>query len=340
MAASVATPLEKEFSTIAGVDSMTSVSNQGSTSITLQFALERDIDAAAADVQSSIARVSGRLPSDMPSPPSYRKVNPADSPVLFLACTSASLPMYALDEYAQTILSQKIGQIPGVAQVQVYGSQKYAVRIQVDARKLAARGLGIDEVAEAVRARNVNLPVGVISGPRETVTLESTGQLLSAGKFADAIIAYRNGSPVRLDQVGRVIDSVENDRSAAWFFSEGTGKRSVILAIQRQPGANTVEVVKRVMDVLPVMREQIPPSVGISVLYDRSVSIRASVEDVKHTLVVTLALVVLVIFVFLRSVRATLIPSLAMPLSILATFAAMRALGFSLDNLSLMALTL
>ena len=340
MAASVATPLEKEFSTIAGVDSMNSVSNQGSTSITLQFTLERDIDAAAADVQSSIARVAGRLPKDMPSPPSYRKVNPADSPVLFLACTSATLPMYALDEYAQTILSQRIGQVPGVAQVQVYGSQKYAVRVQVDSRKLAARGLGIDEVAQAVAERNVNLPVGVISGPRETVTLESTGQLLSAERFADAIIAYRDGRPVRLDQIGRVIDSVENDQSAAWFHDRGVGKRSVILAVQRQPGANTVAVVDRVRGLLPVMRAQIPPSVGIAVMYDRSVSIRASVEDVKHTLVITLVLVVAVIFVFLRSVRATVIPSLAMPLSILATFAVMRLLGFSLDNLSLMALTL
>ncbi|MCC6661634.1 MAG: efflux RND transporter permease subunit [Phycisphaerales bacterium] len=340
MAASVATPLEKEFSTIAGVDSMNSVSNQGSTSITLQFALERNIDAAAADVQASIARVSRTLPSDMPAPPSYRKVNPADSPVLFLACTSATLPMYALDEYAQTVLSQKMGQVPGVAQVQVFGSQKYAVRIQVDSRKLAARGLGIDEVARAVQDRNVNLPVGVISGPRESITLESTGQLLSADRFGEAIIAYRNGSPVRLDQVGRVIDSVENDKSAAWYYADGIGERSVILAVQRQPGANTVDVVQRVKDLLPTIRRQVPPSVGIHVLYDRSVSIRASVSDVKHTLVVTLLLVVVVIFIFLRSIRATIIPSLAMPLSILATFAVMRLLGFSLDNLSLMALTL
>jgi HAE1 family hydrophobic/amphiphilic exporter-1 len=341
MASSVATPLEREFSTIAGVDSMTSVSGQGGTQVTLQFNLQRNIDAAAQDVQAAIARTTGRLPSEMPSPPSYRKVNPADQPVLFLAVTSPTLPLYALDEYAQTLMSQRISQVPGVAQVVVYGSQKYAVRVQVDSRKLAARGLGIDEVARGIQDRNVNLPVGVISGPRKALTIESTGQLLSADKYGNAIIAFRGGNPVRLEELGRVVDSVENDRTAAWFRKAGEeGRRSIILAVQRQPGANTVDVVDAVMRLMPLFREQLPPSISVDTLYDRSVSIRASVSDVKHTLVLTLGLVVAVIFLFLRSPRATLIPSLAMPLSIVGTFAVMKVLGFSLDNLSLMALTL
>lgn len=341
MASSVATPLEREFSTIAGIDSMSSVSIQGSTQVTIVFSLERNIDAAAQDVQAAISRTASRLPPEMPAPPSYKKVNPADQPVLFIAVKTPTLPLYTLNEYAETMMSQRISQLPGVAQVVVYGSQKYAVRVQVDPRQLAAKGIGLDEAARAIQERNVNLPVGIINGPRQAITIQSTGQLLSADKYAAAIVAYRNGSPVRFDQLGRVLDSVENDRTAAWF-KEGdkTPERAIILAIQRQPGANTVEVVQSILRLLPSFRDQLPPSVTISTLYDRSISIRESVEDVKFTLVLTLGLVVLVIFLFLRNLRATLIPSLAMPISIIGTFAVMKVLGFSLDNLSLMALTL
>ncbi|MFO0834362.1 MAG: efflux RND transporter permease subunit [Phycisphaerales bacterium] len=341
MASSVATPLEREFSTIAGVDSMSSVSLQGSTQITLQFSLDRNIDAAAQDVQAAIARTASRLPPEMPSPPSYKKVNPADQPVLFLAVTSPTLPLYTLDEYAETLMSQRISQLAGVAQVVVYGSQKYAVRVQVDPQRLASMNIGIDEVAKAVQDRNVNLPVGVINGPRQAITLESTGQLLSASKYQDAIVAYRNGNPVQLNQLASVVDGVENDRTAAWYRENGKDiERAIVLAIQRQPGTNTMEVVAAIDRLIPTFRDQLPPSISIAKLYDRSVSIRDSVSDVKETLVLTLCLVVMVIFVFLRNVRATLIPSLAMPISVVGTFAAMKVLGFSLDNLSLMALTL
>ncbi len=341
MASSVATPLEREFSTIAGIDSMSSVSIQGSSQVTLTFTLDRDIDAAAQDVQAAIARTASRLPAEMPSPPSYKKVNPADQPVLFMAVRSPTLPLYTLNEYAETLMSQRISQLPGVAQVVVYGSQKYAVRVQFDPRKLAAKGIGIDEAAKAIQDRNVNLPVGLISGAYQAITIQATGQILSAEKYASAIVAYRNGNPIRLDQLGRVVDSVENDRTAAWFREAGKpGERAIILAIQRQPGSNTVEVVRAVRRLLPSFRETLPASISIATLYDRSVSIRASVDDVQFTLLLTLGLVVMVIFLFLRNLRATIIPSLAMPLSIAGTFAVMKVLGFSLDNLSLMALTL
>ncbi|MBX3358822.1 MAG: efflux RND transporter permease subunit [Phycisphaeraceae bacterium] len=341
MASSVATPLEREFSTIAGIDSMTSTSLQGSTQITLQFALDRNIDAAAQDVQAAISRSSRSLPSEMPSPPSYKKVNPADQPVLYLVVKSDTLPLYQLNEYGETLLSQRISQLPGVAQVVVYGSQKYAVRIQVDPRRLASMGLGIDELASAIQERNVNLPVGAIEGAQQTLTIQATGQLMDAQAYRHAIVAYRRGNAVRLDQLGDAVDSVENNKTAAWFRASGEdGVRAIILAVQRQPGANTVEVVDSIKRMLPSFRAQLPPSVSIGTLYDRSATIRESVHDVKFTLVLTLGLVVLVIFVFLRNVRATLIPSVAMPISIVATFAAMHLLGFSLDNLSLMALTL
>jgi hydrophobic/amphiphilic exporter-1 (mainly G- bacteria), HAE1 family len=336
MASSVATPLEREFSTIAGIDSMTSTSSLGNTAITLQFALSRDIDAAAQDVQAAIARTGSRLPPEMPSPPSYKKVNPADQPVLFIAVTSPTIPPYTLDEFAETMMSQRISTIPGVAQVLVYGSQKYAVRLQVDPDALAAKGIGIDELATAVGNLNVNMPTGVMNGPHSTLTLDVNGQLTDAGAYRQAIVAYRAGNPVRLEQLGRVIDSVENDQTAAWFNRD----RGIILAIQRQPGTNTVAVVDAIKALLPSFRQQLPGSVATTILYDRSEGIRASVNDVKFTLVLTLCLVVLVIFLFLRHLRATLIPSLAMPLSIVITFAAMYLLDFSLDNLSLMALTL
>ncbi len=336
MASSVATPLEKQFSTIAGVDSMTSSSLQGSTQITLQFALDRNIDAAAQDVQAAIARAARLLPPSMPTPPSYQKVNPADQPILFLAVTSPTLPLSTIDEYAETLMSQRISMVSGVAQVSVYGAQKYAVRIQVDPRELASRGIGIDEVADAVDRLNVNLPTGAMQGPARALTVQANGQLVDADAYRPAIVAWRNGSPVRLEDLGRVQDSVENDKAAAWY----TGQRGIVLAVQRQPGTNTMAVVDRVKQLLPEFQKEMPASISIDTLYDRSESIRSSVGDVQFTLVLTLALVVMVIFLFLRNLRATVIPSLAMPLSIVGAFAVMYPLGFSLDNFSLMALTL
>jgi HAE1 family hydrophobic/amphiphilic exporter-1 len=336
MASSVATPLEKEFSTIAGIDSMTSSSLQGSTQITLQFSLDRNIDAAAQDVQAAIARSAKRLPPQMPTPPSYQKVNPADQPVLYIAVTSPTLPLSTIDEYAETLMSQRISMVSGVAQVIVNGAQKYAVRIQLDPRALASRGIGIDEVAQAVGDLNVNLPTGTMQGPRRALTVESNGQLVDASAYRPAIVAWRNGGAVRLEELGRVFDSVENDKTAAWF----TDRRGVVLAIQRQPGTNTIAVVEAVKRLLPSLQKAMPASIRTDILYDRSESIRASVGDVQFTLVLTLGLVVMVIFLFLRNVRATAIPSLAMPLSIVGAFAVMYALGFSVDNFSLLALTL
>jgi HAE1 family hydrophobic/amphiphilic exporter-1 len=336
MAASIATPLEKEFSTIAGVDSMTSSSGLGSTSITLQFALDRDIDAAAQDVQAAIARTTRRLPPDMPYPPTYRKVNPADSPILFIAFTSPSLPLYALDEYGETIIAQRISMVSGVAQVGVYGGQKYAVRIQLDPRELASRNISIDEASQAVQANNVNLPTGILWGPDRSYTIQTAGQLTAAAAYRPIVVAYRNGKPVRLEQLGNVTDSVENNKTAAWFMD----RRSIMLAIQKQPGTNTVEVARAVRELLPTFEKQLPASVAMNIVFDRSEAIHDSVNDVKVTLLVTLTLVVLVIFLFLRNLSATAIPSLAMPMSIVGTFAVMYLLGYSLDNLSLMALTL
>jgi HAE1 family hydrophobic/amphiphilic exporter-1 len=336
MAASVATPLEKQFTTIAGLDSMTSNSMQGRTSITLQFNLSRDIDAAAQDVQSSLSRAQRQLPQDMPSPPSFFKVNPADQPVLFLAMTSDLMPLYDLDEYAETMVAQNISIVPGVAQVQVFGAQKYAVRIQVDPLKLASKGIGIDEVADNIRNANVNLPTGTIDGQHRQFTVQATGQLTSAAAYRPVIVAYRNGNPVRLNEVGNAVDSVENNRTAAWFVD----KRGVILAIQRQPGTNTVAVVEAVKALLPTLQQRLPASVKMEILSDRSQTIKESVADVKFSLWLALGLVVAVIFLFLRNIRATIIPSLAMPMSIVGTFAVMYLMGYSLDNLSLMALTL
>ncbi len=336
MASSVATPLEREFSTIAGLDSMTSTNFLGSTQIALQFSLDRNIDAASQDVQAAIARAGSRLPRDMPTPPSYRKVNPADQPVLYIALASATLPMYTVNEFAETLIAPSISTISGVAQVLVNGSQKFAVRIQVDPDLLAARGIGIDEVADAIRAANVNLPLGFLDGPRQAFTVESNGQLQNAADYRDLIVAVRGGNPVRLHDVARIIDAAENDKVATWLVDH----RSIVLQIQKQPGTNTVEVVDRIRALLPKLKAQIPPAVDVSVLFDRSESIRSSVRDVNGTLWLTLGLVVMVIFLFLRNVRATIIPTVAIPMSLLGTFAAMYLLGYSLDNLSLMALTL
>ena len=336
MASSVATPLEKEFSTIAGIDSMSSSSLLGITSITLQFNLARALDAAAQDVQAAISRAGRQLPQGMPSPPSYQKVNPADQPILYLALTSPTLPLYQLDEYGETLMAQRISMVSGVAQVLVHGAQKYAVRIRLDPKELATRGIGIDEVSQAVQQANVNLPTGILWGPQTAFTVHANGQLTEAAAYRPIIVAYRDGKPVRLEELGSVHDSVENDKVAAWFVD----KRSVILAVQRQPGSNTVQVARSVRDLLPTFRSQLPASVSVNLMYDRSESIQESVNDVKFTLLFTLFLVVLVIFLFLRNLSATLIPSLAMPLSIAGSFAVMNLLGYSLDNLSLMALIL
>ncbi|HEY6842831.1 MAG TPA: efflux RND transporter permease subunit, partial [Thermoanaerobaculia bacterium] len=336
MAASVATPLERQFSTIAGLDSMTSASTLGSTSITLQFALSRNLDAAAQDVQAAIAAASRQLPPNMPAPPSYSKVNPADTPVIYLALGSETMPMNELDEYAETMMAQRISTVEGVAQVAVYGAQKYAVRIQLDPRELATRGVGIDEVVNAVRSSNVNLPTGVLNGPYTAYTVQANGQLMKAADYRHVTVTWKNGSPVYLQDLGKVLDDVENNQTAAWF----RGKPAFVLAVLKQPGTNAVEVSDRVRALLPQFRKELPASVQLEIHRDRAESIRASVDDVKFTLMLTLFLVILVIFLFLRNVSATVIPSLALPLSIVGTFAVMYMCGYSLDNLSLMALTL
>ena len=336
MAAAVATPLEKQFSTIAALDSMTSVSAQGTTAITLQFSLDRNIDSAAQDVQSGIATALKQLPPEMTTPPAFQKVNPADAPVFYLVARSETMPLSAVDEYVQTTMAQRISTIAGVAQVQIYGSQKYAVHVQVNPNALASRNVGIDEIQQAITDHNVNKPTGILYGPQRAFTIEATGQLVSAAAYRPLIVAYRNGSPIRLGELGRIIDGVQNTQLAAWFNDE----RAIVLAIQRQPGTNTVELVDGIKKLLPMFKDRAPPGMKIDVMYDRSRSIRESVSDVKFTLLLALALVVMVIFLFLRNVPATLIPSSALPLSIVGTFSVMYMLGFSLDNISLMALTL
>ncbi len=336
MASSVATPLEQEFSTIAGIDSMTSTSSLGSTQIALQFNLDRSIDGAAQDVQAAISAVQRRLPQDMPSPPSFRKSNPADDAVLQLALSSATLPLSEVDEYAETLLAQQISTVNGVAQVQVMGSQKYAVRVLLDPRELSARGIGLDEVRSAINSGNVNLPAGTLDGASKATTLMASGQLKSAGAFRRVVVTYRNGAPVRLGDLGEIVDSVQSDKSAGWF----NGVRSINLSIKRQPGTNVIEVIDAVKELLPSFREQLPASVNLEIVTDRSKSIRESVADVKFTLILAIVLVVLVIFLFLRTLSATLIPSIAMPIAIVGTFGVMFFFGFSVDNLSLLALTL
>jgi HAE1 family hydrophobic/amphiphilic exporter-1 len=340
MAAAVATPLERQFSTIAGIDSMLSSSALGSTQITLQFDLTRDIDGAAQDVQAAISRAVRNLPRDMPSPPTYQKVNPADQPILFLALTGSTIPLYALSEYGETLMAQRISTVSGVAQVQVYGGQKYAVRVKLDPMALSSKAIGIDEVSAAIENGNVNMPTGILYGPHRAFTILASGQLNTAEAYRPLIVTYRNGSPVRLGDIAEVTDSVENDKVAAWYFNGVDQQRSIVLAIQRQPGTNTVQVADAVKELLPTFRDQLPASVVMNILFDRSLPIKESVRDVEFTLLLTLLLVVLVIFVFLRNVSATIIPSLALPMAIVGTFTVMYLRDFSLDNLSLMALTL
>jgi HAE1 family hydrophobic/amphiphilic exporter-1 len=336
MAASVAAPMERQFSTIEGLDNMTSSSQRGSTNVTLQFTLDRDIDSAAADVQNAIAAVSRRLPPGMPNPPSMRKVNPADFPILQLSMNSSTLPATTVDEYAETVISPQISTISGVAQVNVFGAAKYAVRVQLDPSKLVNREISLDDVQAAIDRHNANLPTGTLWGANQAFTVAANGQLNTAAEYRPLIITYRNGSPVRLQDLGQVIDGLENDKSITWFDL----RRAVMLQVNRQPGTNTVEIVDNILKLMPTFRAQIPPAINLDVVIDRSQAIRDSVEDVKLTLLLAIGLVVLVIFLFLRNVSATLIPSLALPLSIVGTFAVMKVFDYTLDNLSLMALTL
>lgn len=336
MAASVATPLEQQFSTIAGLDSMSSTSSSGSVQITLQFSLDRDIDAAAQDVQAAISTATRKLPQDMNSPPSLRKVNPADQPIYFVTVSSKTLQMYEVNEYADKMVAQRLSMVAGVAQVNVFGSQKYAVRIQLDPALLAAKNVGINEVSSAIQQGNSNLPIGNLYTDERSYTIKSNGQLMNADAFRQLIVTYREGSPVYLSDLAKVIDSVENSRQASWFNRE----RAVVLAIQKQPGTNTIAVIDKIEAMLPLIQADLPPAVNISKMFDRSVAIRNSVHEVEFTLILTIILVVFVIYLFLGNFSATWIASLALPMSIVGTFAVMNMLGFSLNNLSLMAIIL
>jgi HAE1 family hydrophobic/amphiphilic exporter-1 len=340
MGASVATPLENQFSNIAGLESMTSVNSLGSTQVTLEFDLNRSLDGAAVDVQGAISQAARLLPQGMPTPPTFTKVNPADQPILYLVITSTTMPPWTLDEYAETRIAQRISTVSGVAQVQVLGSQKYAMHAQLDPHALAARQIGINEVEDALKNWNVNTPTGTIAGPHKAFTLQASGQLMNAEQYKPMIVAYRKGAPVRLEELGKVIDGVEDQRTASWFYTPDGEQRAITLGIQRQPGTNTMAVADAVKALMPKFRLELPASVHMDVLYDRSDTIRESYRDVQFTMLLTLGLVIMVIFVFLRNVWATVIPSLALPFSIIGTFAAMYMLGYSLDNLSMMALIL
>jgi len=336
MAASVASPIERQLSTIAGISSMNSSSSLGITQITIQFDLGRNIDGAALDVQTALATAARLLPVEMTTPPTFRKVNPGDFPVLYVSLRSDTVPLSTVDDYAETVLAPQISQLPGIAQVLVYGAQKFAVRVQVNPTEAAARNISLDDVRGVVAKANSSTPVGTLTGPKQSVTLTATGAIEHAADYRDVVVAYRKGAPVKLNQIARVIDSVENDKIATWF----NDARAIVLAIQRQPDANTVQVVDMVRDILPNLRVQVPPSVQMQPLFDRSISIRAAVTDVQETLAIAITLVILVIFLFLRKVSATIIPALAVPVSLIGTCAAMYAFGFSINNMTLLALTL
>src|SRR5579871_1811430 len=340
MASAVATPLENQFSSIAGLNSMTSTNSLGSTQITLEFDLARKLDGAAVDVQAAITQASRLLPQGMPTPPTFTKVNPADQPILYIALTSPTLPLWTLDEYAETRIAQRISMISGVAQVQVLGAQKYAVHVQMDPHSMASRQVGFNEIETALKNWNVNLPTGAIIGPQRAFTLQASGQLMNADQYRPLVVAYRAGSPVRFQELGNIIDGVEDDKTASWYYTHNGDSRAIILAIQRQPGTNTIDVTDGVKNLLPLFKAELLPSVNMDILYDRSDTIRESFHDVQFTMVLTLGLVVMVIFLFLRNVSATIIPSLALPFSIVGTFAVMYLLSYSLDNLSMMALIL
>ncbi|HET9415633.1 MAG TPA: efflux RND transporter permease subunit [Pseudolabrys sp.] len=336
MAASVASPIERQLSTISGISSMTSSSSLGTTQITVQFDLGRNIDGASLDVQTALATAQRRLPVEMTTPPFFRKVNPGDFPVLYISMRSDTMPLSAINEYAETVLAPQISQLPGVAQVLVYGAQKFAVRVQVDPVAAAARNISLDDIRSVVAKANSSAPVGTLQGKEQAVTLLATGAMLHAADYRDVVVAYRNGAPIKLSEVARVIDSVENDKIATWF----NDSRAIVLAIQRQPDANTVEVVDLVRAKLPQVRAQVPPAIQMQPLFDRSISIRAAVWNVQETLAIAICLVIMVIFLFLRKVSATIIPALAVPVSLIGTCAAMYAFGFSINNMTLLALTL
>src|SRR2546423_142507 len=336
MAASVAGPIERQLSTIAGITSMTSTSALGTSSIVIQFDLNRNIDGAALDVQTALTVAQRRLPVEMTTPPFFRKVNPGDYPVLYISLVSATLPLSTVDDYGEILLAQQISQLPGIAQVLVYGAQKYALRVQVDPVAAAARNISMEDVRTVVSKANSNTPVGSMAGERQNVPLIASGAMTKASDYRKVVVAYRNGAPIKLDEIARVTDSVENDQIASYFNNE----RAIVLAIQRQPDANTVSVVDSVKSRLPSYRAQIPAAIKMEVLNDRSISIRASVIDVQETLVIAITLVIMVIFLFLRSVSATIIPALAVPISLIATCGAMYAFGFSINNMTLLALTL
>ncbi|MGB8577031.1 MAG: efflux RND transporter permease subunit, partial [Pseudolabrys sp.] len=336
MASSVASPIERQLSTISGISSMNSSSSLGFAQITIQFDLGRNIDGAALDVQTALATAARLLPIEMTIPPSFRKVNPGDFPVLYVSLRSDTVPLSTVDDYAETVLAPQISQLPGVAQVLVYGAQKFAIRVQVNPTEAASRNIALEDVRSVVAKANSSTPVGVLTGPKQSVTLAATSAMPHADDYRDVVVAYRNGAPIKLNQIARVIDSVENNKIATWF----NDARAIVLAIQRQPDANTVQVVDLVRQSLPNMRAQVPPSIQMQPLFDRSLSIRAAVIDVQETLAIAIALVIMVIFLFLRKVSATIIPALAVPVSLVGTFAAMYAFGFSINNMTLLALTL
>jgi hydrophobic/amphiphilic exporter-1 (mainly G- bacteria), HAE1 family len=343
MASAVATPLERQFTTIAGLDSMISNSGQGSSSITLQFSLSRDIDGATVDVETAIAEAMPLLPPGMPTPPSFRKVNPGDMPIINLFLTSPTMRLSDLDEYAETMLAQRISMVEGVAQVQVFGSAKYAVRVQVDPNELATRGIGLNEIDQALRDWNVNVPTGTLYGPNTAYNVQVNGQLMKAFNYNSLLVAYKHGAPIRLRDVAHVIDSVEDDKQFSKIYGGEYGKegtKGVNLSVMRQPGSNTIEVTDNIKRLLPVFQSQIPPTVHLSIRGDRSKNIREAFQDIQFTMAATLILVVLVIFLFLRNFSATMIPAMALPFSIVGTFAVMKLLNFSLNNISMMALIL
>ena len=336
MASAIATPLEQKFTSIPALSEMTSWSGVGTTSITLQFDLSRNIDAAAQDVQQAINAASGLLPKDLPNPPTYREVNPANFAVLIYAIHSDALPPYKVDEYANTVIAERLSTEPGVGQVFIFGQQPYAARVQINPQVLAARGLGLEDVRNALVAATVNRPKGEIEGDNQAVALDTNDQLFNAAGFANLFIAYKNGAPVRIKDVGDVINSVQNARLLSWFGDQ----RAEGIAIQKEPGANTVDVVDRIIALMPKLEQSLPPSVHVDLMSDRSQTTRASIRDVQFTMMLTISLVIVVIFLFLRTLWATVIPSLAVPLSLLATFGVMYVAGYSLDNISLMALTI
>ncbi len=340
MASSVATPLERQFTTISGLDSMTSVSSMGSAQITLQFDLSRELDGASVDVQTAISAAMPLLPAGMPSAPSFRKNNPSDGPIIYMGVTSPTLPMYKLSEYAETMIAQRISAVSGVAQVMVMSSQKYAVHIQLDPNKLSSRKIGINEVDQSIKDWNVNMPTGALFGPHKAYNIKADGQLMNAGAYKKAVVAYRNGAAVRLEDLGTIIDGVEDDKSSSYSYTKGKETRGINLMVMRQPNSNTIEVIDKVKELMPMFQAQLPPSAELFIRGDRSKNIREAFHDIKITMGLTALLVILVIFMFLRNFSATLIPSLALPVSLLGTFAVMYALGYSLDNLSMMALIL